>query len=158
MLRYDKNDTVLHRMDARLKLVLLIVVDLALFASINDVYIGSLAIVVLLAYAIAHINPIRGMIDLGPAWIFALLPLLTIFLFGEPAGKAVAIAVRIIFVLLSGMLFIYTTRQQDIARALVYFKVPAAAALMLIIAFRFIPVMQQEVHRVRAAQMARGYE
>jgi energy-coupling factor transport system permease protein len=158
MLRYDKKNTLLHRMDARLKLILLIAVNLALFASVDLMHVAVLSVVVLLAYAIARINPLRGMMDLGPAWVFAVLPLLLIFLFGEPVGKAVAIAVRIIFVLLSGVLFIYTTKQQEIARSLAYFKVPAAVALMLIMAFRFIPVLQQEVHRVRAAQMARGYE
>jgi len=158
MLQYLKRNSPLHFADARLKLIVLAAINIALFATIELTIVLSLFILVLLAYFAARVSPLQSVKELGPVWIFVVLPLVLVLLVGEPLLKGIVVSTRLVAVMLFAMLFIYTTKQREIARALVYFKVPATVALMLTMAFRFLPLIQKEVGRVRAAQMARGYE
>ncbi|VVC03301.1 Energy-coupling factor transporter transmembrane protein EcfT [Candidatus Burarchaeum australiense] len=157
MLQYLKQKSFLHALDPRIKLALLILLNVALFATNMLGAISFLLVLIFAFYLLARISPIQGAGELGAVWLFVLLPLLFALLGGEALDAAIRATLRLVTVSMSAVLFIYTTRQRDIASALVFFKVPATLALMLTMAFRFVPVFQDEVQRVQAAQMARGY-
>ncbi len=72
--------------------------------------------------------------------------------------SGLAMAARMMTIILSFLVFLATTRTQDIVLTLVEkFKIPYDYAFMFLTALRFIPSFLNEVKMVSAAQQARGH-
>jgi len=65
---------------------------------------------------------------------------------------------KIYFVVLANLFFVYTTEPREIASALRRMRVPQELCLMMLIILRFFPVMFEEAMSVYQAQRARGFE
>ena len=177
--QFFPGNSVLHRMDPRVKLALTFAYIVAIFLPRNWWGLGLSAVVIvgvlalsrlpakLLAKSIKPILPlilITAVINLfyvdGTVWwqwwIFRVT--------AEGVTTAVFIAVRILCLILGTSLLTYTTSPTTLTDAMERLLSPLRAvrlpvheiAMMMTIALRFIPTLIEETEKIMAAQKARG--
>jgi len=178
--QYYPADSIIHRLDPRVKLFGTMVYIVCLFVSSN--IFGYLFDTVALASVI-----LLGKIPVGRL-VKGLKPILFILLFGailnlffttggttlvdywiinittEGVRRAVFMAIRLIFMVVGTSIMTLTTKPADIADAieksfgfLKKIKFPVhEIAMMMSLALRFIPTLMEETDKIMKAQKARG--
>ena len=177
--QYYSTDSVLHRMDPRVKLLGVMIYIAAVFI-INNIW-GLIFPILCLGGLIAVSNvPLRYMLK-GLRAILVLIILAVIFnlfsgdgrilwqwwilkLTAEGILRAAFFALRLITIVLATGLLTYTTTPTTLTAGLErvfshlkFLHFPAhEIAMMMSIALRFIPILAEEVNKIINAQMARG--
>jgi len=178
--QYFPGDSVVHRMDPRMKLILTIVYIVGVFMIGNLpgylLALGFLYLVVRISgikfdYLVKGIKPLRFIIlftfILNLFFVQGETPL---FDFGfwvltkEALDNAVFFALRLVFLVMGTSVLTLTTSPMHLTdglerllRPLQRFKFPAhELAMMMTIALRFIPTLLEETDKIQKAQMARG--
>lgn len=177
--QYYQTDSVIHRLDPRVKLggTLLFIISLFLFKH----YLGYVIAVLFLGIVIklSHV-PFRFMVRGMRAILFLLLLTVVFNLFLTPGTElvsfwrltitweglwmAVTIAVRLTMLIIGSSIMTLTTTPNNLTdgmekmmRPLRIFKVPVhEVAMMMSIALRFIPILLEETDKIMKAQIARG--
>ena len=157
--QYFPGNSVIHRMDARIKIIMTAVFIVMLFAA-NSVW----GLLVGIAFTILTfiISKIPGKLMLK-----SLKPIVPIIIFkitDEGVDTAVFMMIRIICLIIGTSLLTYTTSPIDLTDAierllspLKKIKVPVhELAMMMTIALRFIPTLIEETDKIMSAQKARG--
>ena len=179
--KYYKADSILHRTDPRIKTLLYVVYLVVIFMIKSPIAIGALAGVILVQTIMAKVRPSviwRTIRPVLPLSIFILIlniltikqgnvifewKIITITDYG--VGRAVLMAIRLVFLILSTSLMLtLTTTPLKIADALESLfaplklvKVPVhEMAMMMSIALRFIPTLIEETDKIMKAQVSRG--
>lgn len=168
-----------HALDPRVKLFGTMIFLISLF--VNDTVWGYLAATVFLAFCIIMSKVPFRYIMKGLRAILFLLVFSVIFTVFFTDGdivfrlgfikvtdngliKGAKVIVRLIYLIIGSSLMTLTTTPTDIAdglekafRPLSYIRVPVHdVAMMMSIAFRFIPILTEETDKIIKAQMARG--
>jgi len=177
--QYYQTDSVIHRLDPRVKLVATIAFLCSLFVVKN--FIGYLIAAIFLGCMIklSHV-PFRYMIKGMRAIAFLLLLTFVFNLFLTPGevvwsawklqitkegiSLAVKMAIRLTFLIIGSSVMTLTTTPNNLTdgmeklmKPLRIFKVPVhEVAMMMSIALRFIPILLEETDKIMKAQMARG--
>ena len=175
--QYFPGDTVVHRLDARTKLLLVIVYIVALFNSEGWMSYALVIAVTALSMAIAKIKPKSALKGLKPLVIIIILTaVLNIFYTGgtpiiegwiitwEGIERAVMMSLRIILLIVGTFMLTYTTSPialtdglEIMLNPLKKIKVPVhEMSMMMSIALRFIPTLIEETDKIMSAQKARG--
>lgn len=177
--QYYQTDSVIHRLDPRVKLMTTLCYIISLF--IVDNWIGYLiAGLFLLAVIKLSRVPFKFMVRGMKSIVFLLLIAVVFNLFltpGEPLvtfwkinitkeGLHLAgfMAVRLVFLIMGSSVMTLTTTPNNLTDALEkllkplkIFKVPVhEIAMMMSIALRFIPILLEETDKIMKAQIARG--
>ncbi|MBQ9828010.1 MAG: energy-coupling factor transporter transmembrane protein EcfT [Lachnospiraceae bacterium] len=178
--QYYPEDSLLHRLDPRVKLMGLVVMLVCIF--LMDSYISygvvTLAIVILiimsrvpLRYVLRALKPIRFIIILT----FLLNLFFTtgeellfhwgiIHIYKEGILLGLKMSVRLIYLVLSSAILTLTTTPTSLTdalekslRPLNKLHIPVhEMAMMMTIALRFIPIISEEMDKIRKAQVSRG--
>lgn len=174
-------DSAIHRMDPRLKLILVIVYIVLLFSAANPVGLALCLALLALLYRVSRI-PLRligkSLKPILPIVAFtAVLNLFFITGQGEPLWQfwifriwregisyAILMAVRIVALIAGTSLLTYTTSPIVLTDAIERLLNPLAKlrlpvhelAMMMTIALRFIPTLIDETDKIMNAQKARG--
>lgn len=177
--QYYQTDSVLHRLDPRVKLAGTLLYIISLFFFRN--FIGYLIAAVFLAMVIklSHV-PFKFMVKGMKAILFLLLITVVFNLFLTPGETlisvwkltvtkeglrtAVTMAVRLIMLVIGSSIMTLTTTPNNLTdgmergmRPLKVFRVPVhEVAMMMSIALRFIPILLEETDKIMKAQIARG--
>ena len=175
--QYFPGDTVVHRLDPRTKIVLLIVYIVALFQAVSWWSYALVAFVTVLAMILGHITPKNIFKGLKPMlFIIALTALLNVFytkgtpvvegwiITWEGIERAVKMMLRITLLIAGTFLLTYTTSPialtdglEKLLNPLKKLKVPVhEMTLMMSMALRFIPTLIEETDKIMSAQKARG--
>ena len=177
--QYYQTESVIHRLDPRVKLAgtLLFIISLFFFRN----FIGYLVAALFLAVVIglSHV-PFRFMVTGMRAVVFLLLitvgfnlcltpgeTLISIWkltITKEGLATAVTMAVRLTMLIIGSSIMTLTTTPNNLTdglekglRPLKLFKVPVhEVAMMMSIALRFIPILLEETDKIMKAQIARG--
>ncbi len=177
--QYYPAKSVVHRLDPRVKLFGTMIFLISLF--VNDSIWGYIAATIFLGGAIKLSTiPIKFMLKGLKGIIFLLMfsVVFTVFftdgdillkvgfikITDEGLIRGAKIAVRLIYLIIGSSLMTLATTPTDIAdaiekafRPLNYIKIPVHdIAMMMSIAFRFIPILMEETDKIMKAQMARG--
>lgn len=177
--QFFPGNSVLHRLDPRVKLILVFTYIVAVF--IPDNWLGLALSVALLAVLIglSRIPPkvmIKGLKPVLPLLVFTslinifyvkgtILAEFWIFKISlEGIYTALFIAVRILCLIAAGSLLTYTTPPTALTDALERIMSPLKVlhvpvheiAMMMTIALRFIPTLIEETDKIMSAQKARG--
>ncbi|MBR3081738.1 MAG: energy-coupling factor transporter transmembrane protein EcfT [Clostridiales bacterium] len=179
--KYYKADSILHRTDPRIKTLLYVVYLVVIFMIKTPMAIGALAGVITVQIVMAKVRPLviwRTVRPVLPLSIFILIlniltikqgnvlfrwKVITVTDYG--VSRAVLMAVRLIFLILSTSLMLtLTTTPLKIADALEslfaplkVIKVPVhEMSMMMSIALRFIPTLIEETDKIMKAQVSRG--
>lgn len=177
--QYYRTDSVVHRLDPRVKLVATFAFIISLFLVKN--LVGYIIAALFLALCIKLSNVPPKFIFRGMKTIFFLLFITMVFnLFLTPGTELFSIwkltitveglkmagmmAIRLVFLITGSSLMTLTTTPNNLTdglekllRPLKLFKVPVhEISMMMSIALRFIPILMEETDKIMKAQMARG--
>ncbi len=81
-----------------------------------------------------------------------------IYLYDQSISLAISFLFRLWALLVSTMVFLVITRENEFISGLRKMRVPFSISLMLALVLRFIPMLFSETQQIREAQMARGLE
>ena len=177
--QYYQTDSVIHRLDPRVKLVATIIFIICLFLVNN--FIGYLIAAAFLACMVklSHV-PFRFMVKGMKSIVFLLLIAVVFNLFltpGEPLVTfwkltvtkeglrlAAMMAVRLVFLIIGSSLMTLTTTPNNLTDGMEKLMAPLKrlhvpvheVAMMMSIALRFIPILLEETDKIMKAQIARG--
>ncbi len=178
--QYYPADSILHKLDPRVKLVTTIVFLVALFVA-ND-WVGYLVATVFLAAVIKLSKvPFHFMVKGLKAIFFILLITMFFNLFLTPGDvvlvqiwklkitdkglhTAIFMAIRLIYLILGSSVMTLTTTPNDLTDGLEKLMSPLKklhvpvheVSMMMSIALRFIPILLEETDKIMKAQIARG--
>lgn len=177
--QYFPGKSFIHKMDARMKIILTFAVIVSLFFCKNLISLLVVVAGVVSVVAISKI-PFKTIFkSIKPLSIIIILTSILNLFYGEgePLFKifglkvtvdgietAVFMAVRIILLVIVGSMLTYTTSPTDITDALerllkplTYIKVDVhTIAMTMTIALRFIPTLIEEIDKIMSAQKSRG--
>jgi energy-coupling factor transport system permease protein len=159
---YRESDTALHRLDARTKILgLLVIFTLALLFSHPLIMLVFVAAILGLAAMGRCLNNLRRMWVLLVLLLLYCLLLWPLFIKG-PVEKTVAfglgMGLRLDAMLMAGMIVASTTRVEDFTAGLQRLGLPAPLAFALSLAFRWVPTFLGTAHTIVLAQQARGLD
>ncbi|MDD6276300.1 MAG: energy-coupling factor transporter transmembrane component T [Clostridia bacterium] len=178
--QYFIGDSVLHRMDARMKIVLVIAYIVSVFLCKNFWSLGLMVAFSAICILISKIPFKMVLKSLRPIVIIVLITsILNLFyvrggtalvdwhfihITTKGVYTAIFMSVRIISLVAISSLLTYTTTPTALTDALErlmaplkLFKVPVSTlAMMMTLALRFIPTLVEEIERITNAQKARG--
>lgn len=177
--QYYQTDSILHRLDPRVKLIGTIAYIIALFVCTN--LWGYLIVTAFLCSVIAISKvPVKFMIKGMRAILFLIIITVFFNLFMTPGealvtfwkltitregiATAVKMAIRLTFLIIGSSIMTLTTTPNQLTdglekllNPLKKIKVPVhEIAMMMSIALRFIPILMEETDKIMKAQMARG--
>lgn len=177
--QYYQTDSVLHRMDPRVKLGGTLLFILTLFFYNNYIGYGIAVLFLAAVIRLSHV-PFKFMIKGMRAILFLLLMTVVFNLFMTPGtalvtfwkltitregiGVAFTTALRLAMLIIGSSLMTLTTTPNNLTDGmekmmgfLKVFKVPVhEVSMMMSIALRFIPILLEETDKIMKAQMARG--
>ncbi len=177
--QYYQTESVIHRLDPRVKIVATMVFIISLFVADNIVGYILAGIFLAVEIGLSHI-PFRFITKGMKAIVFLLMITVVFNLFLTP-GKAlvsfwiftityeglllaVRMAVRLIFLIIGSSVMTLTTTPNNLTdglesllNPLKKIRVPVhEISMMMSIALRFIPILLEETDKIMKAQMARG--
>lgn len=166
---YYGADTAVHRLDARVKILVLLVFSIALFFVGSWWGLGAFLLAVIIACSLAHL-PIGLIVKLAmPVIVLAGFSVL-FNVFAEPNADGLLaglfFAIRMMVLVVASFVVCLTTTSTEQLNAFRWMMKPFGklglpvddAAFTLSLALRFIPVIEREFEMVRAAQASRGAE
>jgi energy-coupling factor transport system permease protein len=166
---YLDRDTFVHRLDPRTKMFLLVGAFVLAFLFVNPLY-GLAVLALVLAFGAAA----RSLINLKRIWfILVMVGVMTVILwslFGsgetplfwiierEALLYAIGVAIRIDVTIIAGMIFLSTTRNEEIATGLVKLGIPYRFAFAVSTALRLVPTIAATGSTIGQAQRSRGLD
>ena len=175
--QFFPGDSILHRLDPRSKLILVVLYIVALFQAAGWFGYGAVALAMALCIAVSHIRPKSIFKGLKPMlFIISFTALLNIFytagtpvlpgwiITWEGIARAVKMVLRIVLLVTGTFLLTYTTSPmaltdglERLMNPLKKIKVPVhEMTIMMSMALRFIPTLIEETDKIMSAQRARG--
>ena len=178
--QYFPGNSVIHRLDPRAKLVILVIYIVALFLAVSWLSYGLMLAFLLTCIAISGIPAksfVRGMKPLIMILVFTgvlnlfftqgetvLVSFFGITITLEGLVRAVFMVIRILMLITCTFLLTYTTSPisltdglEGLLSPLKKIKVPVhELSMMMCIALRFIPTLIEETDKIMSAQKARG--
>ena len=178
--QYFPGNSIVHRLDPRTKLIMLIVYIVALFCAVSWISYGVMLVFLATTIAISTIplkSIVRGMKPL--VFILVFTGILNIFfttgeqllvsfwgisIYMEGLVRAFFMMARILMLITGTFLLTYTTSPISLTDGLESLLSPLKAirlpvhelAMMMCIALRFIPTLIEETDKIMSAQRARG--
>jgi energy-coupling factor transport system permease protein len=133
---YLDRDTFVHRLDPRTKMFLLLGMFVLAFVFTDPLYLlGVLAVVLFFGYLS------RSLANLGRIWFIL-----------------VGIALRLDATIVAGMIFLSTTRNEEVAIGLVRLGIPYRFAFAVSTALRLVPTIVATGLTISQAQRSRGLD
>ena len=172
-------NSVIHKIDPRVKILLIIAYIVFLFVANNFVSLGFMALVTVAIVLLTKI-PVKMYFKGLKAIMFIILFTSVLNMFygsGEPIwqwgflkitlngiSNAVFISIRIVALIFISCVLTYTTSPTDLTDALERLMKPLTVlhikvheiAMMMTIALRFVPTLLEETDKIMSAQKARG--
>lgn len=179
--QYFPGDTLIHRLDPRTKILVVILYIIALFVSTSYVTYGIMAAILIAEVAIAGIKLSTLLKSVRPILFIIILtvvlnafytpgePIFSVWIFTltrEGLRTALFMAARLILLVMSSFMLTYTTSPIMLTDGLESLLSPLKKlgapvhelAMMMSIALRFIPTLIEETQKIMSAQKARGAE
>jgi energy-coupling factor transport system permease protein len=166
---YLDRDTWVHRLDPRTKMLLLIGAFVLAFLFVNPLY-GLVVLGMVLAFGYAA----KSLVNLKRIWfILLMIAVMTVILwtlFGsgetplfwlverEALLYGIGAALRIDIMIVAGMIFLSTTRNEEIATGLVKLGIPYRFAFTVSTALRLVPTIAATGATIGQAQRSRGLD
>ena len=175
--QFFPGDSIVHRLDARTKLILVVLYIVALFQAKGWISYGLLLAVTVLCMMLSHIRPKNIFKGLKPMiFIIVLTALLNIFyttgtpilpgwiITWEGIARSIQMILRIVLLITGTFLLTYTTSPialtdglEKLMNPLKRIRVPVhEITIMMSMALRFIPTLIEETDKIMSAQKARG--
>lgn len=178
--QYYRADSIVHRLDARIKIIVTILFLVIIFLCKNFLSLGLMFVLVLVSVAVSKVPFkmfLKNLKPIIPIIIFtavinvlyikdgpALISFWKITITQKAVFTALFMMVRIICLIVSSSILTYTTSPTMLTDAIERLMSPLKIihvpvhnlAMMMTLALRFIPTLIEEIERITNAQKARG--
>ena len=179
--QYFPGNSLIHRLDPRTKLIMLVVYIVALFCAVSWISYGVVFAFLAVTVAVSKIpvkSILRGMKPLVVILVFTgvlnlffttgegapLVDFWIITIYAEGVVRALFMVIRILMLICGTFLLTYTTSPISLTDGLESLLSPLKAirlpvhelSMMMCIALRFIPTLIEETDKIMSAQKARG--
>jgi len=177
--QFFPGDTIVHRLDPRTKIILVLFFIISLFSAVNYLSFATMLLVVITCVALSKIKAKTILKGLKPIiFIITFTAIINIFytegrvifefwifkITIEGIVRAVFMVSRIVMLITGTFLMTYTTSPIALTDGIEYLLNPAKKikvpvheiAMMISIALRFIPTLIEETDKIMSAQKARG--
>ena len=177
--QYFPGDSLLHRMDARVKIILLFFYIMGIFLFDNNMCYGLNTALAILLVFLSGVSPRMVLKSIKPLWWILILTfviqlftvpgevLMKLWIFNityEGLIKGFLISLRLVLLIGVSSLLMLTTSPlmltdalESLFRPFKCFGFPAhELAMMMTIALRFIPTLMEETDKIIKAQKSRG--
>ena len=161
--QYYRTESVIHGLDARTKLAITLIYAISVFIC-DNIYMYAFAGLFLAVYVALSNVPLLHIIK-GTRFIWIFLIVMALFnLFNGGVIQAVFVVLKLLLLVMGSSILTYTTLPMNMTDGLEHifgflkvFHVPVAEmAMMITIAIRFIPIIMEEMEKIKKAQIARG--
>lgn len=177
--QYYQTDSIIHRLDPRVKLTATIIYIISLFLFDGIAGYAVAAVFLALVIKLSHV-PFKFMVKGMKAIVFLLMITVIFNMFLTPGESlvtlwklritkegvktAITMAIRLVFLVIGSSVMTLTTTpnhltdgMEKMMNPLKKIKLPVhEIAMMMSIALRFIPILMEETDKIMKAQMARG--
>lgn len=158
--QYTRQDSPVHNLDPRAKLVMSIA-----FAIISLTFINIVPLLMLFLFLIPLIAGAKSLRRWGKSMKGLSFLLLFIVVFNtlfstvpNPFSHSIALTIRLICLMTSFSLFFLTVHPDELSQALIQMRVKFEFAFAMSMAMRYVPTLGQEAYAIMDAQKARGVE
>lgn len=164
---YDKKDTYMYRLDPRIKLAYVGFTALTVFFAKNpSTGVTILFIQVLIAFSGGLLEKVASLIKGLTPFLLFIIAFNTVLVYLTSPSIDVQLLIytffmmiiRVFTMLIAFTILTSTTSPQELMQALVKMKIKYVYAYPLIIVYRFVPIIFQEMNSIYDAQRARGLE
>ncbi len=179
--RYVNNHSLLTKIDARIKIVLMVVLLVFCFLDFNIVSFGCLFLLLCLFMVIGKLRFKPLLKVIRHMWFLFLMLLVInlftikgevwfeiwgIYVYKEAILQTIYIFLRLVMILMISTLLSSSTTPSELTYALEFYLTPLKIfkvnvyeiAIMVSIALRFIPTLFEELERIKKAQTSRGID
>lgn len=177
--QYFPGNSFIHKMDARMKIVLLFLLMVSIFICKNYISLAIVFVVSLLLVSISKIKLRVILKGIKPILVIVIFTTLLNLFYGQGdvlaqfwvfkitkdgINNAIFMASRIVLLVVQSSLLTYTTTPtaltdaiESLMKPLTLFKVDVhSIAMTMTIALRFIPTLTEELDKIMSAQKSRG--
>ncbi len=160
---YIYRDSVIHKLDPRIKILWLVGLSFLVFIVNNNVLVLELFGIVLLSILLSKL-PLRSVWNSSKLFIigftigYVVLFSLLLWDFKKGAVDGLFFSIKFLVLVLSSIVFAMSTSPRDLMLSMTKMKIPYELAFMLTLAIRFVPVITREINHVIDAQKARAHK
>ena len=155
---FEEKDTLLFRLDPRIKLIKSIILMVIVFLIQDPIKIGILMITLLIEFKILGrilFKVLRSILYLAPILI---LIIIANYLATYDIIETLSPLLRFILFVMAVDLFFFTTSPDDFSLTLEALRLPMTISLSFSLALRFIPTLSMELNDIIEAQVSRGLQ
>ncbi|MHA1576121.1 MAG: energy-coupling factor transporter transmembrane component T family protein [Candidatus Thorarchaeota archaeon] len=158
--QYTRQDSIIHRLDPRAKLLLSIVLAIIslMFLEIFPLLIVIAVLIPMMAAAKSLRRWLRSMKGLSILLIFILIFNTLLSTFPNPLNYSIALVLRLVALMTSFSIFFLTVPPDELSQALIQMRVRFEFAFAMSMAMRYVPTLGQEAFAIMDTQKARGVE
>jgi len=158
--QYTRQDSVMHRLDPRSKIVLSIVCAAVsmMFMDIIPLLMIFICLLPMIAAAKSLGRWAKSMKGLGALLVFVLVFNTLLSPVENPLSYSLSLAIRLVALMTSFSLFFLTVQPDQLSQALIQMRVKFEFAFAMSMAMRYVPTLGQEAYAIMDAQRARGVE
>lgn len=150
--KYIKKDSMVHRMEPVSKLVFLTALMVLAFMTENVLCLGFLILLPCVLFVLAKIP--RAVLPN----MYMLAGILLISWLLKGMGGMAPITLRLMAVFYCAKVFSLTTEPKDFAYSLERIGLPFPVVFVISTAIRIIPIMEEEIEKIKDAQASRGLD
>ncbi len=158
--QYTRQESLVHNLDPRAKLLLSIVL-----ASISLMFITIIPLLIIIGCILPLIAAAkslrrwaRSMKGLAPLLLFIIIFNTLLSSVPAPFSYSVALSLRLVALMASFSLFFLTVHPDELSQALIQMHVKFEFAFAMSMAMRYVPTLGEEAFAIMDAQRARGIE
>jgi len=155
---FEEKDTLLFRLDPRIKLLKSIILMVIVFFIQDPIKIGILMITLLVEFKILGkvlFKVLRSILYLAPILI---LIIVANYLATYDIIDTLSPLLRFLLFVMAVDLFFFTTSPDDFSLTLEALRLPITISLSFSLALRFIPTLSMELNDIIEAQISRGLQ
>ncbi|MFX0108165.1 MAG: energy-coupling factor transporter transmembrane component T family protein [Candidatus Hodarchaeota archaeon] len=158
--QYTRQDSIVHQLDPRSKLVMSIT-----FAALSLAYFQIIPLIIIMLVLIPIMAAAKSLRRWGRSMKGLAFLLIFIIIFNTllstvdyPFSYSIALAIRLVALMTSFSIFFLTVHPDQLSQALIQMKVRFEFAFAMSMAMRYVPTLGQEAYAIMDAQKARGVE
>ena len=158
--QYTRQDSIMHRLDPRAKLLLSIVLAIIslLFLEIFPLLFIITILIPMMVAAKSLRRWLKSMNGLSVLLIFILIFNTLLSTYTNPLNYSIALVLRLVALMTSFSIFFLTVHPDELSQALIQMRVRFEFAFAMSMAMRYVPTLGQEAYAIMDTQKARGVE
>ena len=157
--KFLRKNTIIHRLDPRVKLIFAIVytINALMFTELVPLILIFLSLIPFILLGKLLKQWMKSLRSLAFLYIFIIV-INTLFITNNGFSFSLSMIIRISIMISAFSIFFLTVDPNDLALSLISMKIPYEFAFSFSLAFRFVPTIAIEAQNIIDSQQSRGYE